>query len=108
MDVRPFSRLSGFRPRFRSVGVQNSAHPSGGRHSAAGSRYTGATTQTVGTTDRAESFGRVVGGGPGGRERGPADRGVADFATRAQDFWGTFFDEAGNVEGDIYKIGCGW
>jgi hypothetical protein len=33
---------------------------------------------------------------------------VADFATRAQDFWGAYFDELGSVKGDIYKIGCGW
>ncbi len=46
--------------------------------------------------------------GPWMTEIAADDPEVADFATRAQDFWGTFFDEASNVEGDIYKTGCGW
>ncbi len=39
---------------------------------------------------------------------GAQDAEVADFATRAQDFWRFWFDELAKVEGDLYAEGCGW
>ena len=36
------------------------------------------------------------------------DADVADFAARAQDFWGTWFKELAENGDDIYARGCGW
>jgi hypothetical protein len=37
-----------------------------------------------------------------------ADEDVADFATRARDFGGTWLDELGNAPDDMWDVGCGW
>jgi hypothetical protein len=37
-----------------------------------------------------------------------ADKDVADFAVRARDFWGTWFEELKLNGKNIYARGCGW
>jgi len=46
--------------------------------------------------------------GPWMAEIGARDAEVADFAARAQNFWGTWFQELAANGKDIYPRGCGW
>lgn len=52
--------------------------------------------------------GRVDPRSPAMEKAAAADRDVADFAVRARDFWGTWFEELKLNGKNIYARGCGW
>lgn len=52
--------------------------------------------------------GRIEPDGPSMTDIAARDPEVADFAARAQDFWGTYLKELGENGKDIYPRGCGW
>ena len=37
-----------------------------------------------------------------------ADPVVADFVSRTEDFWGTWFQVLADAPSDFFAIGCGW
>lgn len=52
--------------------------------------------------------GRIDPRGPEMAAAAARDADVADFAERADDFWGTWFKEVATNGKDIYARGCGW
>lgn len=52
--------------------------------------------------------GRIDPAGTAMSQVAKTDADVADFAHRAQDFWGTWFEEVATNGKDIYARGCGW